>query len=46
VLGRALAGHRLADVRGLRRHQVRLLHYLGFDGVDESIVDSQPGWAS
>jgi ABC-type transporter Mla MlaB component len=46
VLGRALTGHHRADVRGLRRHQVRLLHYLGVEGVDESIVDAQPAWTS
>jgi ABC-type transporter Mla MlaB component len=46
VLGKALAGHQRADVRGLRRHQVRLLHYLGIDGVGESIVDDQPIWTS
>jgi hypothetical protein len=46
VLGRALATHRLADVRGLRQHQVRLLRYLGVDGLGESIVDTQPGWTS
>jgi ABC-type transporter Mla MlaB component len=46
VLGRALTGHQRSDVRGLRRHQVRLLRYLGVEGVGESIVDAQPGWTS
>ena len=46
VLGRALTGHQRADVRGLRRHQVRLLRYLGVEGVGESIVDTQPVWTS
>jgi ABC-type transporter Mla MlaB component len=46
VLGRALAGHQRADVRGLRRHQIRLLRYLGVEGVGESIVDAQPTWTS
>jgi ABC-type transporter Mla MlaB component len=46
VLGQALAGHRRADIRGLRRHQVRLLHYLGFHGIGESIIDSQAAWSS
>jgi ABC-type transporter Mla MlaB component len=46
VLGRALAGHQHADVRGLRLHQVRLLRYLGVDGLGESIVDAQPAWSS
>jgi ABC-type transporter Mla MlaB component len=46
VLGRALAGHQRADVRGLRRHQVRLLRYLGVEWVGESIIDAQPAWSS
>jgi ABC-type transporter Mla MlaB component len=46
VLGRALAGHHRTDVRGLRRHQVLLLRYLGVEGLGESIVDSQPAWTS
>jgi ABC-type transporter Mla MlaB component len=46
VLGRALAGHQRADVRGLRQHQVRLLRYLGVEGVGGSIVDAAPAWTS
>jgi ABC-type transporter Mla MlaB component len=46
VLGRALAGHQRADVRGLRLHQVRLLRYLGVERFDETIVDTQPVWTS
>jgi len=46
VLGRALAGHQRADVRGLRRHQVLLLRYLGIEGVGGSMVDAAPGWTS
>jgi ABC-type transporter Mla MlaB component len=46
VLGRALSGHQRADVRGLRQHQVRLLRYLGVEGVGGSIVDAQPSWTS
>jgi ABC-type transporter Mla MlaB component len=46
VLARALAGHRLAEVRGLRQHQVRLLRYLGVEGVGGSMVDAEPAWTS
>jgi ABC-type transporter Mla MlaB component len=46
VLARALAGHRLAEVRGLRQHQVRLLRYLGIDQVRGSMVDAEPAWTS
>jgi ABC-type transporter Mla MlaB component len=46
VLGRALAGHQRADVRGLRRHQVLLLRYLGVEGLGDSIVNSGPAWTS
>ncbi len=46
VLGRALSGHQRADVRGLRQHQVRLLRYLGVEGVGGSMVDAQPAWTS
>jgi ABC-type transporter Mla MlaB component len=46
VLGRALAGHHRSDVKGLRLHQIRLLRYLGVEGVGESIVDAQPVWTS
>jgi ABC-type transporter Mla MlaB component len=46
VLGRALAGHPQADVRGLRQHQVRLLRYLGVEGVGGSMVDAAPAWTS
>ncbi len=46
VLGRALAGHQRADVRGLRQHQIRLLRYLGVEGVGGSIVDTAPAWHS
>lgn len=46
VLARALAGHRHAEVRGLRQHQVRLLRYLGVEGVGGSMVDAEPAWTS
>jgi ABC-type transporter Mla MlaB component len=46
VLGQALSVHRRADVRGLRRHQVLLLRYLGVEGIGTSIVDSAPAWSS
>jgi ABC-type transporter Mla MlaB component len=46
VLGQALSVHRRADVRGLRRHQVLLLRYLGVEGIGPSIVDSAPAWSS
>jgi ABC-type transporter Mla MlaB component len=46
VLGRALTGHPQADVRGLRQHQIRLLRYLGVEGVRGSMVDAAPAWTS
>jgi ABC-type transporter Mla MlaB component len=46
LLGRALACHRNAEVRGLRRHQVRLLRYLGLEGFGRSLVDAEPAWTS
>jgi len=46
VLGRALTSHHRTDVKGLRRHQIRLLRYLGVEGFGESIVDAQPVWTS
>ena len=46
VLGRALAGHQRADVRGLRQHQVRLLRYLGVERFGGSLIDSEPAWTS
>jgi ABC-type transporter Mla MlaB component len=46
VLGRALASHPRTLVRGLRRHQVRLLKYLGVHGVGDSLVDAEPAWTS
>jgi ABC-type transporter Mla MlaB component len=46
MLGRALRVHRRAVVRGLRQHQVRLLHYLGVEGVGGSLVGPEPAWTS
>jgi ABC-type transporter Mla MlaB component len=46
LLGRALARHRRAEVRGLRSHQVRLLRYLGIEGFGRSLVDAEPSWTS
>jgi ABC-type transporter Mla MlaB component len=46
LLGRSLARHRRAEVRGLRRHQVRLLRYLGIEGFGHSLVDAEPAWTS
>jgi ABC-type transporter Mla MlaB component len=46
ILGRALARHQRADVRGLRQHQVRLLRYLGVERFGGSLIDSQPAWSS
>jgi len=46
VLGRALAGHPLAHVHGLRRHQVRLLRYLGVEGFGSSFDHAEPAWSS
>jgi ABC-type transporter Mla MlaB component len=46
VLGRALAGHHLTDVRGLRQHQIRLLRYLGVDGVGGPVNGAEPAWTS
>lgn len=46
VLGRALAGRPLARVHGLRRHQVRLLRYLGVEGCGGSFDHAEPAWSS
>lgn len=46
LLGRALSGHRRAEVRGLRQHQVRLLRYLGVEGLGGTMVGSEPAWTS
>jgi len=46
LLGRALARHRRAEVCGLRRHQVRLLRYLGVEGLGRSLSDAEPVWTS
>ncbi len=46
VLGRALVGHRRSNVRGLRRHQVRLLRYLGVEGLGEAGDHGEPAWSS
>lgn len=46
LLGRALARHRRAEVCGLRRHQVRLLRYLGVEGFGGSLVDAEAAWSS
>lgn len=46
LLGRALARHRRAEVCGLRRHQVRLLRYLGVEGFGRSLIDAEPAWTS
>jgi len=46
VLARALAVHRYARIHGLRQHQLRLLRYLGVEGVHDSAADSEPAWTS
>ena len=46
VLARALSVHRYARIHGLRQHQLRLLRYLGVEGVHDSAADSEPAWTS
>jgi ABC-type transporter Mla MlaB component len=46
VLARALGLHRSVDVRGLRQHQLRLLRYLGVEGMGGSLIDAEPAWTS
>lgn len=46
VLARALAVHRYARIHGLRQHQLRLLRYLGIEGLGGPVGGSEPGWTS